>query len=61
VEHLFISCHFARLLWRVVFAAYNILTKVIKIGFTLVFRLCVGQFGIAEMILCLTKKTLLIF
>jgi hypothetical protein len=24
VEHLFISCHFARLVWRVVFAAYNI-------------------------------------
>jgi fructose-specific phosphotransferase system IIC component len=24
VEHLFISCHFARLIWQVVFAAYNI-------------------------------------
>jgi hypothetical protein len=63
VEHLFISCSFARLIWRVVFAAYNIpppsnitnlfgiglmeLTKLIKLGFTLVFRLYVGQFGIA--------------
>ena len=32
------------------------LTKTIQLEFTLVFRLYVGQFGIAEMILFLTKK-----
>ena len=36
------------------------LTKLIKLGFTSVFRLYVGQYGIAEMILFLTKRTPLI-
>lgn len=37
------------------------LTKLIKLGFVLVFQLYVGQFKIAEMILSLTKRILLIF
>jgi hypothetical protein len=37
------------------------LTKTIKLEFALVFQLYVGQFGIAEMILSLTKRILLIF
>jgi hypothetical protein len=61
VEHLFIFCSFARLIWPVIFAAYNIpppsnvtnmfgnwlngTDKLIKLGFVLVFRFYVGQFG----------------
>lgn len=77
VNHLFISCPFDRLVWRIIFATYDIppptnitnmfrnwlngIDNKTKAKFVLAFQLYVGQYEIVEMILCSTGRTLLIF
>jgi hypothetical protein len=69
IEHLFISCPSARLVWHIVFVTYNLPPKtnfrnmsrnwlkeiVKKTKAKLIVRLYVGRYGIMAIILCLTR------
>ena len=77
IDHLFISCSFAKLIWWVVFCTYNIppptnvtnlfgnwlqgWIKIPKIGFVQTCQLFVGLFEIVGMTLFLTGKTIFMF
>jgi hypothetical protein len=77
VQHLFISCPFVRIIWRMIYFTYNIsrlwilliclvigwigLIRILKLEFTLAFLLCVGQYGIIKTILSLANTMVQFF
>jgi hypothetical protein len=72
IHHLFISCPFTKLIWKIVYMTFNIppplnitnlfgkwlngVNKKVKLTLELEYMLCFGQYGRCEIIAFLTKK-----